>query len=115
MKGGFRDIKKLPKKNEKSKNKNFEPVSECQKAWKGRPFGLFQTSVCCKISKKNLKGDPLQKKNSQKKVAQCRKRLKGDPIFSSGFVSYDKNGVIENGDPLHYLKCAPRSFAGPVV
>ena len=103
------------KKNEKSKNKNFEPVSECQKTWKGRPFGLFQTSVCCKISK-NLKGGPFgDKKQFRKKSRTVPKKLKGDPIVSSDFVSYDKNEVTESGDPLHYLKCAPRSFAGPVV
>ena len=38
-----------------------------------------------------------------------------DPIVSSGFVSYNKNGETERGEPLHYLKCFPRSFAGPVV
>ena len=71
MKGGpFRDIEKNSKKNEKSKNKNIEPVAECRKTWKGRRFGLFQTSVCCKISK-NLKGT-LWGKN-RKKIAQCRK------------------------------------------
>ena len=31
-----------------------------------------------------------------------------NPIVSSCFVSYDKNGVTERGDPLHYPKCAPR-------
>ena len=67
------------------------------------------------VKSKNSKGGPFGDKNFRKKVAQCRKKLKGGPIVSSGFVSYDKNGVTERGDPLHYLKCAPRSFAGPVV
>ena len=81
--GPFRDIKKFSKKNEKSKNKNFEPVSVCRKTWKGRPFGLFQISASCKISK-NLKGGPFGDKKNSKKVAQRRKNPMGDPIVSSG-------------------------------
>ena len=61
---------------------------------KGRPFGLFETSTCCKISK-NLKWDPLETKKIRKKVAQCRKN--SNPIVSSCFVSYNKNGVTERG------------------
>ena len=56
-----------------------------------------------------MKGDPLEtKKNFEKKSQGAEKTQRGDPIVSSGFVSYDENGVTETGDPLHYLKCAPR-------
>ena len=48
------------------------------------------------------------KKNSKKSRTVPKKTQRGDPIVSSGFVSYDKNGVTERGDPLHYLKCTPR-------
>ena len=57
--------------------------------------------------KKNSKGDPLRKKNFRKKSRTVPKKTqRGDPIVSSCFVSYDKNGLTERGDPLHYLKCA---------
>ena len=36
----------------KTKNENFETVSVCQKTKIGRPFGIFGTSVCCKIFQK---------------------------------------------------------------
>ena len=50
-----------------------------------------------------------QKKIFRKKSRTVPKKTqRGDPIVSSGFVSYDKNGVTERGDPLHYLKYAPR-------
>ena len=55
-----------------------------------------------------MKGDPLETKKIQKKSHSAEKTQRGDPTVSSGFVSYDKNGVTERGDPLHYLKCAPR-------
>ena len=71
------------RKKRKIENKNFEPVSECRKIRKWRPFGFFETSVCCKIFK-NLKGDPLETKKISKKVAQCRK-LKGRPYSLAWF------------------------------
>ena len=76
-------------------------VSQCQKTKKGVPFGLFETSVCCKMSK-NLEGGPFgDKRKFEKKVAQCRKKIQsGDPVVPSGFVSYVKNCVHERRDPL---------------
>ena len=86
-----------------------------EKLGRGDPLGFSKLQFAVKYQK-NFKGGPFgDRKNFGKKVAQCRKKLKGDPRVSSGFVSYDKNGVTERGDSLHYLKCAPRSFAGPVV
>ena len=89
MKGGpFRDIKKFSKINEKSKNKKLQ-------------FAVKYRKI--------RRGDPLDtKKISKKKSHSAEKNSKGDPVVSSGFVSYDKNGVTERGDPLHYLKCTPR-------
>ena len=80
------------------------------------------------VPKKTERGDPLEfsnihfvakqqkiergtlwrQKNSKKSRTVPKKTQRGDPIVSSGFVSYDKNGVTERGDPLHYLKYAPR-------
>ena len=57
---------------------------------------------------KKLEGGPFgDKKNFRKKSRTVPKKTqRGDPIVSSCFVSYDKNGLTERGDPLHYLKCA---------
>ena len=41
-----------------------------------RPFGIFETSVCWKISK-HLKGDPLGRKKSKKSVTVPKKKSKG--------------------------------------
>ena len=60
--------------------------------------------------------DPLETKKFEKKSHSAEKN--SNPIVSSCFVSYDKNGVTERGDPLHYPKCAPRlplPVQGPVV
>ena len=46
-------------------------------------------------------GDPLETKKSKKSRPVPKKIQKGDPIVSSGFVSYVKNGINERGDPLH--------------
>ena len=63
-------------KKKKNRKKNFEPVSQCRKIWKGRPFGLFETSICCKISK-NLKGGPfVDKKKFWKKSHSAEKNRK---------------------------------------
>ena len=66
-------------------------VSQCRKTRKGGPFGLFETSVCCKISK-NLEGGPFgDKRKFEKKSHSAEKIQRGDPVIPSGFVSYVKN------------------------
>ena len=66
-------------------------VSQFRKTRKGGPFELFETSVCCKISK-NLKGDCLATKENSKKSRTVPKKIqRGDPVVPSGFVSYVKN------------------------
>ena len=67
-----------------------------EKLERGDPLGFLKLQLS--ISKNFEKSRTVAKKNFRT----------GDPIVSSGFVSYDKNGVTERGDPLHYLKCAPR-------
>ena len=76
-----------------------------EKTRKGIPFGLFETSVSCKISKK-LKGffgplDPLVTKKFRKSCTVPKKIQRGDLVVPSGFVSYVKNLVHEREDPLH--------------
>ena len=85
----------------------FSQSQECRKTWKGRPFGLFQTSVCCKISKKLEGGTLWRQKKFEKKSHSAEKNSKGDPIVSSGFVSYDKNGVTERGTLCTILNALP--------
>ena len=78
-----------------------------KKTERGDPLEFSNIHFVAKQQK--IEGGTLwRQKKIRKKVAQCRKNSKGDPIVSSGFVSYDKNGVTERGDPLHYLKYAPR-------
>ena len=55
-------------------------VSQCRKTRKGGPSGLFETSVCCKISK-NLKGGPFgDKRKFEKKSHSAEKKLKGGTL-----------------------------------
>ena len=77
-------IKKNETRRERLKSALYLSLKKVFKIVKGRPFGLFENPVCCKISK-NLKGDALETKK-MKKVAQWRKYSKGDPIVSSGPV-----------------------------
>ena len=56
---------------------------------KRRPFGLFDTPVCCKIS--NTWRGSLWRQKDFKKVAQCRKNERVDPSVSSGFANARKS------------------------
>ena len=95
------------KKLEFSENfSRSENVAQCRKMYNGGPFLIYKHAFCCKITKKIQRGPFGTLKNFRKKVAQCRKNEKGDPLVSAGFVGYDKNGLTERGDPLQYLKCA---------
>ena len=44
-----------------------------------------------------MKGDSLEEKEIPKKVLQCRKKVNGDPLVSSGFVDYVKKVKTEKG------------------
>ena len=58
---------------------NFRKSHNAEKL-KGGTFWDFKHPICCKISKK-LKGDPLdRKKILGKKVSQCRKTERGEPL-----------------------------------
>ena len=50
-----------------------------EKTRKGRPFGLFETSVCRKISE-NLKGAPFGDKKIEKKSHSAKKEFKGGTL-----------------------------------
>ena len=51
--------------------------------------------------KKSEGGDSFETlKIFEKKIAQCRKIERGDPLESSGFVGYVKKVKNERGDPL---------------
>ena len=53
------------------------------------PLGFFNIHFVEKLEK--LKGCPIRGEFFLKKVAQCRKILKGDPLVSSGIVCYAGN------------------------
>ena len=68
---------------------------------KGDPSGFINIDSVAKYQK-TRRGDPLgTKKIFEKKSHSAENNSKGDPIVSSCFVSYDKNGLTERGDPLH--------------
>ena len=50
---------------------------------------------------------PFDQLKVSEKDAQSRQKLKGDPIVSSGFVSYVKNGVNERGTLCTNLDAFP--------
>ena len=79
-----------------------------KKTERGDPLEFSNIHFVAKQQK--IEGGTLwrQKKFRKKSRTVPKKTQRGDPIVSSGFVSYDKNGVTERGDPLHYLKYAPR-------
>ena len=70
--GHFQNLDPLEKKQ------IFEKKSPNAEKQKEGLFGIFKHPFCCKISKK-LKGDPLER-NNRKKVSQCRKTERGDPL-----------------------------------
>ena len=65
---------------------------------KGDPSGFINIHSVAKYQK-TRRGDPLgTKKNFRKKSRTVPKKTqRGDPIVSSCFVSYDKNGLTERG------------------
>ena len=86
---------------------SFEKKSHSAEKWKRGILLDLLTYIPLQNIKKLEGGTLWGQKNFRKKVAQCRKKTqRGDPIVSSCFVSYDKNGLTERGDPLHYLKRA---------
>ena len=50
-----------------------------EKLEKGDPLGFLKLQFAVKYQK-NLKGDPSETKKNSKKVAQCRKKLKGGTL-----------------------------------
>ena len=60
--------------------------------------GALLTYILLQNIKKLERGTLLR--NFRKKVAQCQKNRKGDPLFSSGFVGYVKMVKNERGYPF---------------
>ena len=58
------------------------------KKLKGGPFGIFQHPLCRKTVKKIEGGTLWGKFFFRKKVSQCQKNCKGDPLVSLGMVCY---------------------------
>ena len=69
---------------------------------KNRKVRILSQSHCAEKLEMRPIGDKKIKKS-----CTVPKTQRGDPIVSSGFLSYDKNGVTEKEDPLHHPKCAP--------
>ena len=68
---------------------------------RGDPLGLINIHSVAKYQK-TRRGDYFETlKNFRKNFAQCRKKLKGGTLWSSGFVGYVKKVKNERGDPLH--------------
>ena len=68
-----------------------------EKNWKEEPFGIFQHPFCRKTSKK-CRGDPLRKKNFEKKIPKKmspvpKKIERGDSLVSPGMVCYAEKQV----------------------
>ena len=74
-----------------------------EKLERGEPLGFLKLPFAVKYQK--TKGAPFGDKKKSKKGRTVPKKTQ--TLVSSCFVSYDKNGVTERGDPLHYPKCAP--------
>ena len=64
----------------------FRKVSQCQKT-EGGPFGISPHPFCRKTPKK-LKGNLLGKVFFRKKSLEMAKKLKREPLISSGNVCY---------------------------
>ena len=82
-------------------------LHSAEKCKRGCPSGFINIHSVAKYQKTRT-GDPLGTNEILEKKSRKvpKKTQRGDPIVSSCFVSYDKNGLPERGDPLHYLKCA---------
>ena len=75
------------------------------------PFGIFTHPFCCKISKK-LEGDPLEKKNLEKKVSQCRKTERGTLWDFSTYILL-QNIKETGGGPFEEKKILEKSLTMP--
>ena len=83
--------------------KKSQSAKKCKK---GTLLDLL-TYIPLQNIKKKLEGGTLWgQKKMGKKSHSVEKNTKGDPLVSSCFVSYNKNGLTERGDHLHGLKCA---------
>ena len=72
-------------RNFETKHVDFE-ISHNAEIVNGGPFGLFETPVCCKISKK-IKRGPFGEKNFRKKSLTLPKKTNGVRIFYTSVFS----------------------------
>ena len=83
------------------KKQILEKKSHNAEKLKGGPFWIFKHPICCKISKKMKGGPPFgEKKNVRKKVSQCRKTERWDPLGFFNNHSVAKHQKIEGGKLL---------------
>ena len=75
---------------------------------------LFDLKTCILLqNNKKLIGVPFGTfEIFRKNVAQCRKKSKGDPLFSAGCVGYVKKVKNERMDPLHSVSFGPLDGRG---
>ena len=70
-----------------------EKISQCRKKLKGGTLRDFPTSILSQNIKK-CRGDPLRKKNSEKKCLAVPKKIeRGDSLVSPGMVCYAEKQV----------------------
>ena len=75
-----------------------EKISQCRKKLKGGTFWDFPTSILSQNIKKKCRGDPLRKKNFEKKsekkcLAVPKKIERGDSLVSPGMICYAEKQV----------------------
>ena len=88
-------------------------MSHSAEKCKRGPFLIYKHAFCCKIAKNSKGGHFGTLKNFRKKVAQCRKKSKGGPLVSAGFVGYVKKVKNERRDPLETEKISKKSRTVP--
>ena len=64
---------------------------------KGGPFGLFENSICWKISEKLKMGSLGDIEKFSEKVSQSRKIERRDPLVSCGFANAGKSFRLKQG------------------
>ena len=77
---------------------NFRKKSHKAEKLKAETLWDFKHPICCIISMKLKEGDPLERKKfKEKKVSQCRKTERGDPLGFFNIHSVAKHQQFEGG------------------
>ena len=97
----FETLKNFRKKTKNRRIRSLSQSHSAEKLERGDPLGFSKLQFAVKY-RKIRRGDPLDtKKISKKSRTVPKKTQRGDPIVSSGFVSYDKNGVFLHSSKKH--------------